>query len=223
MVGLVVLDVGNTMGRFSTPSAADVLVPLSPMPPEVVHEEVRRVLHRAPALTDDVVNDICESLLISPWDWPTPWPDSRFTVFDYTVPVLRELVKLAPVVTLSNIAVTCGPQRMHDLHRQCGELIREIYTSHKMGYRKPASWLWRYIADENGVHVRDAVHVGDLWHNDICGAIAAGARAILVTGTRDEPRVVPPQNEWPAGPDRIAIVDDLRGVPDVIARWHNAA
>lgn len=223
MVSVVVLDVGNTMGTFTTPSTADVLAPLSPMPEDVVREEVRRVLHRAPALTEEVIQDICDALLIPQCDWPIPRPDSQFEVFDYTVPVLRELIRLAPVVTLSNIAVTCGPQRMRDLHQQCGDLLTEIYTSYQLGYRKPAPWLWRYIADEGGGHVRDAVHVGDLWHNDVCGAVAAGARAILVSRTRSEPPTVPPIEKWPAGPDRIAVVDDLRQVPAVIARWHDAA
>lgn len=222
MIRLVVVDVGHTLGVFGKPSSTDVLKSLSPLPEHVIREEERRVLHRAPELTNEVIQDICDALLIPRSQWPETWPAGRFTAFDYTMTVLAELTLLAPVAALSNIGVTCGPGRMSSLREQCGDLLSGVFTSYELRCRKPAPWLWRHIADRYGVPVQDLVHVGDLWHNDICGAITAGARAIFLTRTRHRAQQVPPPQDWPAGADRIAVVDDLRQVPGVIQAWNDA-
>jgi FMN phosphatase YigB (HAD superfamily) len=220
MIRLIVSDVSHTLGLFDKPDTTEVLRALSPLPEHVITEEERRVLHRASALTDEVLQDLCDALLIRRSDWPETWPDGGFTAFDYTPAVLTELSQLAPVVTLSNLSITYGPRRMQNLLEQCGPLLSGIFTSYELGSRKPAPWLWRYIADHYHVHTNDVVHIGAPWYDDICGATAAGARAIFLASTHRSTQHVPPLRDWPASPNRIAIVDDLRQVPDVIEGWH---
>jgi FMN phosphatase YigB (HAD superfamily) len=222
VIELIVVDAGNTLGTFDSPGTKTVLTALSPLPDRVVHEEARRFLHTARELTDDVVNGVCNALLIDPADWPEPWPAAGFTAYDYTSTALAELAAIAPVVVLSNISVTCGPERMAQLVEQCAPHISRVYTSYGMGMRKPDRRLWHAIAADHDVAPDSIVHVGDHWANDIRGAVWAGCRAVYVNTRHVEE---PPADQWPAGDaaGRVAVVPDLRGVPDVLRTWKQRA
>src|SRR5207302_969137 len=137
----------------------DVLKKLSPMPERTIWEEERRVLHRTPQLTDEQIHDLCDALLIRYEDWPATWPRGQFTAYQYTVPVLDELSRLVPLVTLSNLGVIYGSSRMRDVVDQCGAFLTAMYTSYELRCRKPARWLWRHIADRHNVRPSDIVHV----------------------------------------------------------------
>jgi FMN phosphatase YigB (HAD superfamily) len=220
MIGLITTDVGDTLGRFLTPKVGDILSALSGIPPIegkswIIDEEERRFLHTTPELTDKVIYDLCGALLIDRREWPDPWPRGGFRAYPYTNSVLAELRTIAPVAALSNISVL-GSTRMDDLAEQCGAYIEDIYTSYAMRRRKPDPRLWIDIADVYGVPVDEVVHIGDRWVNDICGAFHAGARAIYLTGTREDHNPVPPHDEMR---ERVAIVNDLRDVPAVIRTW----
>lgn len=219
MIGLFVLDVGDTLGTYDRPGVAELLAPLSPFPEHEIMEEVRRVLHRAPELTDEVIEQMCSCLLIDRDAWPDTFPVGGFTAFTYIANCLRALRRIAPIVTLSNLAVIGGPERMADLTEQCGDVISECFTSYALAERKPAPWLWMYLADRYHVRVRDVVHVGDRWRHDALGPVVAGARAICLAKTRDSESEIPPYERWPARTDRIQVVDDLRGVEDVALGW----
>lgn len=216
MISLIVTDVGHTLGTFAGPSTAEFLRALSPLDLATIAEETRRVLHRQRALTAEHITDLCAALLIDPDSWPDPWPTSGFEPFPYTNAALADLKSIAPIEALSNLPVTTGPSRMKALAAACGHHIDRIHTSYQRGMRKPDHRLWRAIAIERGVRPEDIVHIGDQWHQDILGAVAAGCRAIHVnTGHRP----VPPPHTWPAGQDRIGLADNLRGALDILRQW----
>lgn len=216
-IRLLVFDAGHTLGRFTGPSSSGVLDQLSPLPKHVVAEESRRLLHRKPELTADDVLDLCGSLLIDPARWPVEWPVGEFTAYPYTPAVLDELATElgVPVVVLSNIPFTVGRGRMAALQKQLPQISR-IYTSYDMRMRKPDPRLWQTITTDHGVRTDETVHIGDQFSNDVLGAIRAGCRAIYVD-TRDMP--APPEDEWPAGTDRIGLGRDLRDVPALLRQW----
>jgi FMN phosphatase YigB (HAD superfamily) len=185
------------------------------MPEHVVAEESRRVLHRTPELTAEHITDLCAALVIDPAAWPQAWPPVRFTAYSYASAVLDQLAQMAPVVVLSNIPLTTGPQRMADLQAQLPQVSR-VYTSYDMRMRKPDHRLWEAIAADHRCTTGEIVHLGDQFGNDVEGAVFAGCRAVYVNTRR---RPVPPVVEWPAGPDRIAVADDLLGVPPIVEAW----
>lgn len=214
VIRLIVADAGHTLGLFA-PDVVDRLVALSPLPEVVIAEESRRVLHRTPELTEEDIIDLCAALLIDRAAWPQVWPRGEFTAYPYASAVLDELTEIAPVVVLSNVPVTSGPGSMEDLQAQLPQVSR-IYTSYGMRLRKPDFRLWQAIAADHGCTTAELLHLGDQFTNDVRGAVFAGARAVYVN-TRQEP--APPAGQWPAGPDRIGVADDLRGVPAIITTW----
>lgn len=220
MIGLITTDVGNTLGVFPKPSVNDLLYELSGIPAVegrawIVGEEERRFLHTVPELTSKVVSDICNALLIDRRAWLDPWPRGAFTSYPYANAVLAELRRIAPIAALSNIPIL-DDTRMADLAQQCGEYIEDIYTSCAMRRRKPDPTLWLDIATAYRVRVGDVVHIGDRWVNDVCGAVAAGARAVYLASTRHDHRPIPPYDDIA---DHVAIVGDLRDVPAVLRAW----
>lgn len=217
MVDLIVVDAGHTLGTFDKPGTHATLGELSRLSKTVIEEECRRFLHCAPALTEEVITGICNALLIDPQAWPRPWPARGFTAYPYTLRVLGELREIAPVVVLSNVAVTCGQGRMDELVKQCAPHIDRTYTSFAMGMRKPDRRLWHAISVEHGVRPERMVHLGDQWVNDVLGAVSAGCRAVL-TNTRGSS--TPSPEQWPVGRDRIAVAADLRGTVDILRAWH---
>jgi hypothetical protein len=102
MVGLITVDVGDTLGHFSDPRVANILFDLSGIPNSngckswIVGEAERTFLHTTPDLTDKVVDDICGALIIDRSMWPDPWPSGGFNPFPYTNGALAELRSIAP-------------------------------------------------------------------------------------------------------------------------------
>jgi putative hydrolase of the HAD superfamily len=59
-----------------------------------------------------------------------------------------------------------------------------LVFSDEMGFSKPDRRVFERAAAELGLPVSRLVHIGDRDHNDIKGAQAAGARAILFTAVK---------------------------------------
>ena len=180
---LIVVDVGSTLGRFTGVgrSTTTVLASLAPpaFPRELIARTVCRILHRAPALTEEVIREVCDELHIDRDAWPEQWPTSSFEPYDDTVDCLARLAELGPVVALSNLSVT-GRPRMEALAHACGKYLADIYPSYQLGACKPARWLWRYAADLHGVRANQVIHVGDRWAEDVLGPLSVGGRAVWV-------------------------------------------
>jgi hypothetical protein len=126
---LIVVDVGSTLGRFTGNgrSTTAVLAGLAPptFPRDLIARTVCRVLHRAPALTEDVIREVCDELHLDRDAWPDPWPDSSFEPYDNTLDCLKELTTLGPVVALSNLSVAGKPP-----HDGLGRHVRHLPECH---------------------------------------------------------------------------------------------
>jgi FMN phosphatase YigB (HAD superfamily) len=213
---LFVVDVGRTVGVFTGPRTVDVLGPVSRAPTQRIREESRRVLHRSPEVTEEVIADLCGALLIDPKSWPDPWPVSGFEPFAGAAAVLAELAAIAPVVALTNLPCASGPRRVWELLQVLGGHVSAVYTSYELGCRKPDPALWRWIAREHAVPECDVVHIGDHWFDDVEGAIAAGCNAVQVVCGDSQP---PARTEWPAGSSRLATVNTIGDVPMAVKQW----
>jgi len=70
-----------------------------------------------------------------------------------------------------------------------GEQILDLFDtlvfSDEVGCSKPDRRMFERAASDLGVPVTQVIHIGDRDHNDVKGAQAAGARAILFTGVRN--------------------------------------
>lgn len=212
-VSVLVVDAGSTLGEFTGESTTHVLTALTSVRPRLVTEAKHEILHRTPELTDAVIAQVCERLLINRDQWPDPWPPSGFTPYPEATDVLAELARLAPVVTLSNLSITRQPS-MVALHHQFAPHRAGTYTSYHLGARTPQARLWHRIADDFAVPVREIVHIGDRVDEDVTGPLHAGARAILISRRGYHP---PPTRA--ADPDRAAVLASLSHIPDVITRW----
>lgn len=217
MVGLIVVDVGSTLGEFTGPKTAEVLAPYALLDIPRINEESRRFLHCAPKLTDEVKERMCHAIVMDPANWPDPWPDGGFDPYPYTLDVLAQLSQIAPVVALSNVPVTAENDRMPTVTEKCGAYLREVATSYTMGMRKPDRTLWHTLCDRHGVAPEDVVHIGDDWMADVLGAVSAGCRAVFVDtrgcGT-------PSPTQWPCGPGNITVGADLRDGLTATRQWH---
>ena len=215
MIKLVSVDVNGTIGHFVGKRTVEVLSDVSHALPAVIEEEARRVLHRAPLLTAEVIAEICSTLLIDPQHWPNPWPEGGFRAYDGISELLTTLSIYGPVVALSNASITEHPSVVA-MREEC-DYLDAIYTSYELAERKPSPRLWRHIAHQHSVTVETMVHIGDQWYNDCYGAKTAGCGAICIRRKdRSEP---PPITRWPGDPQRSAIVDSLAEAVQVVHEW----
>lgn len=219
-IHLVVFDAGGTLGQFHGRSTVEILRGLSKLPPHhdhVIAEEARRVLHRNAALTQDMIDDLCLSLLINPEDWPTDWPGGTFVAYSMASQVLDGLAIMleCPMVVLSNLSALTAAGRMEALRHQLPQ-ITNTYTSVQMGLRKPDARCWQRIAAEYEVDPHRMLHVGNQWVNDIAGAKFAGVRFGAYINPIHDP---PPPDTWPASAYDIAVLRDLSGLVPTVRTW----
>lgn len=80
--------------------------------------------------------------------------------------------------------------------------------SDEVGRSKPHPSLFEKVAGHFGISVTDIVHIGDRPHNDIGGAHAVGARAVLLTVVKQRPL---------NGHVPDAVCDDYAQLPAILA------
>jgi FMN phosphatase YigB (HAD superfamily) len=193
---LIVVDIGSTLGTFTGPSVKDVLIDLCPwghLNPAQVQYRVHSILHVSPKLTDEVIQRVCDALLIDRADWPSPWPPGGFRSYPGTGGIVAALAQVAPVVALSNLSVT-GVDRIAAVDRHLGRHLSAIYTSYRLGGRKPERWLWRHIAQLHDTTPERIVHCGDRWIEDALGAADTGAHAVWIPRTSPPPPHLAPSH-----------------------------
>lgn len=214
------LDVGSTLGRFTGDRVEERLAELaqkhhpksSPRPGEnpwraMASEISRWFLHIAPKLTDDLIEEVCEYLMVPRKAWPATW-SSGFEPYEYTKDTLERMSRFGGMATLSNISIVTGPQKMLDLGRTLGDYLEGVHTSYQLETRKPHHLAWRIVAARHSVQVADIVHIGDRVVEDVYGALNAGCRGAILVNTRGA--LVPKDlHDHP----RVRVLDDLRGVP----------
>ncbi|WP_370943989.1 HAD family hydrolase [Amycolatopsis sp. cg5] len=214
-VQLITVDIGRTLGTFTGTSTAERLRALSPLADIAPHrfaETVRCLLHRAPELTSELVSQVCRRLLIPFTEFPTRW-DRGYLPYPHAARALDELARIAPVVALSNMAVTGGPERVSAVRRaHLGELAA-IYPSFQLGGAKPEPWLWQAIAGRHGTEVEGVVHIGDRLDADVYGALYAGARVVHIRHSGEA-------TVYPKGSgDKVFTVFDLLDAVPVVQAW----
>ena len=93
------------------------------------------------------------------------------------------------------------------------DYFETLIFSDEAGRSKPAPSIFRAAAEALGVEPAEMVHIGDRPHNDIDGAHAAGAKAVLLTAVKD-------RGSEGAGAD--AVCRSYAELPEVIARLNDS-
>jgi HAD superfamily hydrolase (TIGR01509 family) len=89
---------------------------------------------------------------------------------------------------------TNGPttiQRAKCLRLDVESLTDAVVTSQDAGCVKPAPGAFHHLLDRLGVSADEAVVVGDSWHNDVLGGLAAGLAAAVHVHPRPSPEPPP--------------------------------
>jgi putative hydrolase of the HAD superfamily len=99
---------------------------------------------------------------------------------------LEALSQRYALAIVSDAIVTPGSQ-LRELLEQHGvkQFFRGFAFSDEVGHSKPHRSMFASAAEQLGVPLESMLHVGDRDHNDVCGAHAAGLKAILFTATRN--------------------------------------
>jgi HAD superfamily hydrolase (TIGR01509 family) len=134
----------------------------------------------------------------------------RLVCHDGTLEAVRELHDAG--YALGCVTNTlAGEVAIRDMLRRYGfePYMRSVVVSAEEGWRKPHRSLFEKALRETGAAPHEAVFVGDSPYHDICGAKAAGMRAVLT-----HQYVVRPHEAFAPAPD--AIIKHLRELPGVL-------
>ncbi|MGI5147220.1 HAD family hydrolase [Plantactinospora sp. CA-294935] len=179
------MDVGGTLGIAERPGITAALVAASPLGARDAVRLLRQRLHTAPAITDQLVNEICRALRIPPTEFPRDTAAAPLRLFAEVPQALERISAVRPVVTLSN--VTCIEAESDRLKSMLSPWVTDHFPSCRIGYAKPDRRAFQVVASQWGLHTRQMVHIGDHWECDILGAVHAGARAIWISRGRALP------------------------------------
>jgi putative hydrolase of the HAD superfamily len=135
--------------------------------------------------------------------------DFELTAYDEVPEVLAELRRRGLVVAVCSnwtwdLDVALDQCRLADA-------ADVVVTSAQAGVRKPHPRIFSLTLERCGVEPGEAVFVGDTWHPDVEGALAAGLRPVHVVRPEDTRDADP--GPLPAGVHRVP---DLTGVLDLL-------
>ena len=129
----------------------------------------------------------------------------RVELFADTLPLLRALNTIAPLVALTNGNACVRRMQLSDyFHFQL--------SARDAGCMKPATGIFHLACRMAGATAAQTVHIGDDYDADIVGAHRAGVRSIWF-----HPDAQPPATDMPAAGD--AHVTQLMQIPTIIRRW----
>jgi len=128
------------------------------------------------------------------------------------VEALRRLKGEYPLIVVSDTINSPG-WALRELLRGAGmyDCFDAFVFSDELGKSKPAPEMFMAAAAAAGCAIRGIVHVGDRSHNDIGGAHAVGARAVLLTVVKERPL----ENHAPD-----AICNDYAKLPGILAQMN---
>jgi HAD superfamily hydrolase (TIGR01509 family) len=113
----------------------------------------------------------------------------HFEIYDDVEPVLRSLVERGFIVgAISN------SHRSLDAfceHFSLNGLIHATVSSFEHGYLKPHPSIFEEALSRAGAEAATSLMVGDSIKADVCGALAAGMRAVLLRRSGERPADVP--------------------------------
>lgn len=182
---LVSVDVGGTLGRARGCGLTTHLVRASPLAEREARALLRDRLHTRPALTDDLIAEVCGDLGIPVSAFPRVHRPAPFEPYPGTADALRSLSRETTVVTLSNVA--CPDADTDGLRAHFHPWISGFYPSCHLGYAKPDRRAFLTIAAARGTAPDRLLHIGDDWQCDVLGAIAAGVPAVWISHGRPAP------------------------------------
>ena len=110
---------------------------------------------------------------------------SGHPVLDGAVALVQRLAAAVPVAVVTN-----GPpdiQRLKIEQTGIESLLSAVVISGETGIGKPDPAAFGVALDRLGVSPEHAVMVGDSWERDVQGALAAGMRAVWISGGRPAP------------------------------------
>ena len=111
-------------------------------------------------------------------------PSPRFA--DGAAEVVRELAGRYRLGVISDTIFSPGRAMRQLLDRAgIGDCFDAFVFSDEVGSSKPVARLFHLAARELGVDISELAHIGDREHNDVGGAHAAGAKAVLITVIKD--------------------------------------
>lgn len=123
---------------------------------------------------------------------------------------LAELSKDYKLAVVSDAIVTPGSGLKEILEGHgLARYFQAFAFSDEVGHSKPHPSMFEHACDRLGIETSEIVHVGDRDHNDVKGAQALGAKAVLFTATR-------PADRDATSAD--AICESHRDLPAVISR-----
>lgn len=184
-IELISLDVGGTLGVPAGSGLTQRLVQRSPLEPITATAIIRQLVITCQAITEDVVREVCDALEIALDASLFHQPAATFTFYSGIEDTLRDLARLAPLVTLSN--VSCVDADNPALRRELVRYVDDQFPSCRIGYAKPDARAFLAVAAARGVPPERIVHIGDDWACDVLGALDAGCRAVWISHDRPIP------------------------------------
>ncbi|MFP4502660.1 MAG: HAD family hydrolase [Candidatus Hydrogenedentota bacterium] len=126
------------------------------------------------------------------------------------VEALKALHGNYPLAIISDAVYTPGWALRQFLERAgMIDCFDHFVFSDELGHSKPHPAVFASVAARYNTDVTGIVHIGDRPHNDIGGAHAVGARAVLLTVVKQRPL---------DGHEPDAVCDDYAKLPDVLAQ-----
>jgi HAD superfamily hydrolase (TIGR01509 family) len=184
-IKLISLDVGGTLGVPRGPGLTQRLVERSPLTPTVATAVIRRLTLTCQTMTGTRMLEVCDALRIPPDASLFVQPAPTFVLYPATERALRDLARIAPLVTLSN--VSCIDVNDPDLRCTLAAHVEEQFPSCRIGYAKPDAEAFHAVAAARAVRPEQIVHIGDDWACDLLGALRAGCRAMWISRGRPVP------------------------------------
>lgn len=197
---LITVDVGGTLGIGRAPTLTARLVAASPLPSEKARTLLRTTLHTAPVITQTVVREVCDALLIPPSAFPRRTDPAPLELHPGALDALCIMSQYAPIVTLSNVSAVDADTKV--LRNRLRPWVNDCYTSCRLGYAKPDPRAFHAAATRWDVLSADTLHIGDHWECDVVGAAMAGARPVWIA-----PGTAPTGTRRSQGRDVVAVAD----------------
>lgn len=184
-IELITLDIGGTLGHADGPGLTRRLIERSPLEPSTTTTIIRQLVIIQQMFTVEVITEICDALRIAPDADLFRQPAPAFSLYPGVVNTLRDLAKIAPLVTLSN--VSCIDAEDPELRRALAGVVDEQFPSCRIGYAKPDARAFRAVAAARKVPLDRIVHIGDDWTCDLLGALGTGCQALWISRGRPVP------------------------------------
>lgn len=218
MIRVVSCDLGGWLGDTDGPSLTAALSQASQRPPEAVAAAVREHLHRAPVLTDAIVEAVAAQVNLEPTTVrEIAETSSQLRTDPLTRQVLTDLNRNFPRVrwVINSNASPAAIGHATEVQRDYGEMFSHAYVSCRTGWAKGHDWqAFGQITGDLRVGAHEIVHIGDKYVEDVIEPLLNGCRALWVGQAAASATIKPP-----AGPDRFRVATNAIEAAAVLHDW----